>query len=145
MKHIFTKLEDGEDRGYFGSIFIDDGSGRCYVKTPYFKVKLDAEKYTRELCEANGVKYQYETNIWYHRGEWDYTRKLKEILGKDVRGMVYDYVGDGWQIDLDHGRMGFLHNDDAPRDGVKIGEELMFHVRDYNPTKLLLNVTYYTK
>lgn len=137
----FTPCEDGEDQGYYGSIFIDDGAGRCYVRTPYFKDKLDAEKYTRELCEANGAKYQYETNIWYHRGVWNYTRKLKEIVGESVRGMVYDYVGDGWEIDLDHGRMGFLHDNDIPSDGVKVGEELMFDVHAYDPTKHKLMVT----
>ena len=136
----FTPNEDGEERGYFGSILMDDGAGRCYVKTPYFRDKLDAEKYTRLLCEANDVQYDYYRNIHYRRGEWDYTSKLKEIVGESVRGMVYDYVGDGWEIDLDHGRRGFLHEDDAPN-GVKIGEELMFHVREYNPTKLQLNLT----
>lgn len=66
----FTPHEDGEDRGYFGSFLADDGAGRCYVKTPYFVGKLDAEKYTRLLCEANDVKYDYYNNIHYHRGEW---------------------------------------------------------------------------
>ena len=75
----FTPHEDGEDRGYFGSfpaailrhhLVADDGAGRCYVKTPYFVDKLDAEKYTRLLCEANDVKYDYYNNIHYHRGEW---------------------------------------------------------------------------
>ena len=137
----FTPHEDGEDRGYFGSILMDDGAGRCYVKTPYFRDKIDAEKYTRLLCEANDVQYDYYRNIHYRRGEWGYTSKLKEIVGESVRGMVYDYVGDGWSIDLDHGRMGFLHDNDIPSDGVKVGEELMFDVNAYDPIKNKLMVT----
>ena len=70
FKKGFRPCEDGEEEGYFGSIFIEDGCGRCYVKTPYFKEKVDAEKYTRELCEANETKHKYETNIWFHKGEW---------------------------------------------------------------------------
>ena len=69
MKPTFIPNEDLDDRpeyhGYYGKLYDHP----IPIKTPYFKEKLDCEKYTREFCEANGSKYSYN-RVYYKLGRW---------------------------------------------------------------------------
>ena len=40
------------------------------IVTPYFKHKILCEEYTRKLCDANEIRYCYESNIWASYGKW---------------------------------------------------------------------------
>jgi hypothetical protein len=67
---IFTQHDDGDDVAYFGLILLDDGGGRCYVKTPYFVNKTDANNYTMRLCSSNQEYAKPNFNILYQLGTW---------------------------------------------------------------------------
>ena len=68
----FYTDEDGEDTAYRGQFRKQKNDalsfGNIGVVTPYFEDKLECETYTRRLCEANEVPYDYDKNIWSHRG-----------------------------------------------------------------------------
>ena len=87
----FTPDEDGEHKAYYGWFVIkykvntwsewDDraqdpptagleGTIGHWIKTPYFKHKLNCEDYTGTLCHANGIKYRYERNVRASHGKW---------------------------------------------------------------------------
>ena len=76
MKPKFYKDEDGDEQGWYGRLYYHHEDGRVAeimhipIQTPYFEHKLDCEKYTRILAEANDLEYDYTGNIWFHHGYW---------------------------------------------------------------------------
>ena len=85
MKPKFIPNEDLDDQpeyhGYYGLMETYDE----FIKTPFFKDKLECEKFTRELHEANNRdNYTYEL-IRYKLGHWsDHYRKLSETPDKNL-------------------------------------------------------------
>ena len=86
MTPTFIKNDEHDEHGYYGRLFYSRDhntdrdnawptlkmgiSIRFSIQTPYFEHKLDCETYTRKLAEANGLEYNYTTNIWFHHGYW---------------------------------------------------------------------------
>ena len=67
-----TPDEDGEHMAYYGVVAegYDADDSIFTIVTPYFKHKLNCEEYTRKLCDANEIRYCYESNIWASYGKW---------------------------------------------------------------------------
>ena len=74
MTPTFFKEEDHDEKGYYGQLFYPQNTKYPWclpILTPYFEHKLDCEKYTRILAEANDLSYTYTAHIWFHRGYWE--------------------------------------------------------------------------